>query len=81
MLLNRDHYKNSKCIEINYLQNIFFVLESSNSGSTVIHNRRPSTFRMEEERHRCTLPHQRQREEVILLPDILPVPEVHDMGT
>ena len=36
---------------------------------------------MEEERHRRAMPDQRQWKEVVLLPDILPLPQGYDMGT
>lgn len=35
---------------------------------------------MEEEGHRRTVPYKGQREEVVLLQDILPLPQGHDMG-
>lgn len=58
----------------------FSSAESSNSSGPAIHNGRSNSLEMEEEGHRRSVPYKGQREEVVLLQDILPLPQGHDMG-
>lgn len=55
--------------------------ESGNGRGPAIHNRRPFALKMEEKRYWRTMLDQRQWEEVVLLQDILPLPQGYDMGT
>lgn len=54
--------------------------ESGDSSGSAVYHRRPITFKMEEEGHRRALSDQGQREEVVFLQDILPIPKSNDLG-